>query len=422
MAETEAHGLVERLFRHESGRLTASLVRLLGVGRIALAEEIVQDTLLAALQSWPYHGLPDSPAAWLQRVARNKALDLLRSARHRRRVDDPKLESSILESSEADPATGLTEERIAEDELRLMFACCHPSLPPESQIALTLRLLCGLTAAEIASAFLAEEEAIRKRLYRARATLREEAVRFAIPEKHELPPRLDALLASLYLLFNEGYEASHAEEPIRRDLCLEALRLALLVSRDARLHRPEVDAVIALMCFQAARFPARTDETGALLLLAEQDRGLWDAELIARGFRHLDASARGEALSRYHLEAGIAACHAGAASFEETDWERILFLYDALLERFSSPVVRLNRAIALGEARGPEAALESLDALADEPALSRYALYPAARGEFLRRRGRTEEAAARFREAIALAGSEAERRLLRGKLAACRAR
>jgi RNA polymerase sigma-70 factor (ECF subfamily) len=296
----------------------------------------------------------------------------------------------------------------------MMFTCCHPALPEESQIALTLRLLCGLSPAEIGAALLAGEAAVEKRLFRARERLRAAAAPFEVPRGDELLARLDVVMAVLYLLFNAGYSSS-GEHAIRKELCLEALRLALLLERRFGRDEPRASALVALMCFHSARLPARLDADGSLNLLRDQDRRLWDRELIGRGLERLAAASSGPRLSAYHIEAGIAACHCAASSFESTDWSQILWLYEALLEQRPSPVVRLNRAIALGHVQGPRAALEALRALEDEPGLRGYCLLPATLGEFHRRAGDREAALASFRRALELAGSEAERRLLRAR-------
>ncbi len=420
-ARQDIPGLVEHLFRHESSRLIASLTRLLGVHNLEAAEEIVQETLLAALRVWPYHPPIENPAAWLTRAARNRAIDLIRRERHRRRFAD-EYEAGLRSDRTLDAAVArsIRDEGIEDDQLRMIFTCCHPALPPESQIALTLRLLCGLTAAELGSALLTSEATIQKRLYRGRRRLREPDISFEVPGGDALLGRLDAVQTVLYLLFNEGYQASRAAGPIRRDLCREALRLALLVARDDRLRGPGADALVALMCFHSARLPARLDDEGSVHLLGDQDRRLWDRDLIDRGFEHLGRASTGDEVTRYHLEAAIAACHCSAPRFEETDWVRILELYDMLLDRHPSPVVRLNRAIALGHARGPAAAIGALQPLLSDPALAAYHLLPAALGEFHLRAGDVAGAAGFFDRALRLASSEADRAILRRKAAACR--
>ena len=305
-----------------------------------------------------------------------------------------------------------------DDQLRMIFACCHPAFPWEARITLTLHLMCGLTAGEIASAYLTDEATIEQRIFRAKRKLAEERSNFEVLEGVELAARLDSVLAALYLLFNEGYNSPQVANPVRIELCREALRLTTLVSRHPRTDLPKSKALLALICFQCARIPARIGEDGGLLLLAAQDRSRWESGLIERGFEAMDEAARGPELTRYHLEATIASCNCSAASFEETDWERILELYDLLLERQPTPVVRLNRAVALGHARGPAKAVEELARLEREPSLQRYYLLPATLGEFSVKLGEAERARHYFEQARGLTASEAERRLLAEKLEA----
>ena len=421
MAQENVPELVDGLFRSESARLIGALTRLLGLRNLEAAEEIAQEALLAALQAWPYAGQVDNPSAWLTRVARNKAIDFIRRERHRRRFAEEHAASLASEYTLARSVDAvLPADSIEDDQLRLIFACCHPALPDTSRIALTLRILCGLTASEIARAFMTTEAAILKRLTRAREQLGRGEVPFGIPEGAELAERLDAVLAVLYLLFNEGYASSRADEPIRRDLCREALRRALALSRHPRTRAPRVDALVALMCLHSARLPARLGDDGALVLMEQQDRGLWDRQLIARGLQYLDAASSGERISRYHLEAAIAACHCQAASFAETPWRRLLDLYDMLLEAHPSPVVALNRAIAAGHVEGPAAAIEQISRLEARGDLAGYYLLPAALGEFLLRARDRARAADCFSRALELAPSAAEKELLRRRLESSR--
>jgi RNA polymerase sigma-70 factor (ECF subfamily) len=412
--------LVEHLFRRESGRMVSVLTRLFGAHNLGLAEDVVQEVLAQALGRWPFAGIPRNPAGWLYQAARNRALDVLRREQVARRLG-PDIEAQLGAAAAAPFVERLfLDGEIEDDTLRMMFTCCHPALPIESQIALTLKILCGFSAAEIGRALLAQEAAIQKRLARARQKIREDAIPFEVPRGPELEPRLRAVLSVLYLTFNEGYNASFVEQPIRRDVCLEAMRLGHLLTEHPVGRAPAAFALMALMCFHAARFDARVDGDGHLVTLADQDRARWDGALIAVGFRQLERSAEGIELSEFHLEAGIAAVHCQAPTWAATDWAGILRLYDVLLDIKPSPVVALNRAVALAELRGPRAGLAALGAIPDARVLESYHLLPATYGELHLRLGELGEAAAHFERAIALTASRAERDLLRAKLAACR--
>jgi RNA polymerase sigma factor (sigma-70 family) len=409
---------VEDLFRREWGGLVAAVARL--VRDLDLAEEIVQDTLTAALDRWPLGGVPEHPGGWLMTAARNRAFDHLR---RQRRIDAK--EAAIAYDIEARHAQSPSHEDLdphglADDRLRLIFTCCHPELARESQVALTLRLVAGLTTAEIARAFLSAEATIAQRLVRAKRLIRERDLPYGVPSAHELPARLAPVLAVLYLVFNEGYTAGAGDALLRPDLCEEALRLAVLVA-DLMPAEAEVLGLVSLMELQASRAAARADDKGAMVLLPDQDRTRWDRDGIERGLRHL---ARADALGRpgpYQLQAAIAACHARAASWGATDWRRIAALYAALQALTPSPVVELNLAVAVSMADGPAAALEMLDRL-DAPALAQYHLLPATRADFLRRLGRWQEAAAEYRRALALTANRVEQDFLRGRVAECEAR
>lgn len=405
----------EHFFRHESARLVATLAGQFGAQRLQWVEDVVQEALVRALQTWPYRGVPDNPAAWLTQTARHLALDQLRrEQRWNEREEGISAEQARWMSVplEAEP----DDTHLRDDTLRLMFVCCHPQLSAEAQIALALRTLCGLSPAEIAAAFVTSEAAISKRLVRARQRIRELELPFELPEAHELPQRLDAVLASLYLLFNEGYKASSGEHLVRSDLCHEAIRLTELLATHQHTSLPQCHALLALMLLSAARLPARTDAAGGILRLHEQDRSLWDQSFIQRGLQHLQLSARGDTLTEYHLEAGIAACHSTAADHGTTDWARILLLYDQLVLLTPSPVVALNRAIAVGRAHGAQSGLEALAAV---QGLDSYLSLHAARGSFASELGQTQEAAAHFRRALDLAALPSERSFLERQLAAC---
>jgi len=406
------------LFRRESARLVAMLTGQLGVHRLELAEDVVQEALVRALQTWPYRGVPENPAAWLTLTARNLALDHLRREQRWQEKED-----GIAHERErwsATPETRAEEaDTFTDDTLRMLFVCCHPQLSPEAQTALALRTLCGLSPAEIAAAFLTSEAAIAKRLVRARQRIRELALPFAVPGPEELPARLDAVLGTLYLLFNEGYKASAGERLVREELCHEAIRLGLLLAAHPATRAPRTHALLALMLLNAARLPARTDDAGNLLRLHEQDRRAWNQAMIQRGIHFLALAASGDSLSEYHLEAGIAACHSTAADESATDWPRILALYDQLVRLNPSPVIALNRAVAVARVHGPQAGLDTLEAIPARGPLESYQLLHAVRGTLHAELGNRSEALAHFRKADALAALPAEREFLARRIREC---
>lgn len=399
--------LLDGLYRKHGGVLTASVTQLLGPARLEEAEACVHDAFVAAMQSWPEDGLPDSPPAWLMTVARNRAKDALRRAGRAIDLED-------APDPHAEPATDRLPGELSDDQLAMMFVACHPALPLESRIALTLRTLCGFEVADIARALLAAEDAVEKRLVRARRQLREDRIQFDLPVP--LGDRLDAVLRVLYLLFAEGYSAHRGDRAVREDLCHEAIRLTVLLARHPKTASPSVRAVLALMELHASRLRARFDDEGRLVTLAEQDRARWDRDRIGRGLEHLAASASGDDVTEWHLEAGIAACHAVAARFEDTDWSRIVGYYDRLYEANPSPVVALNRAIAIGYARGPARGLREIRRVAEDPRLAGYALLPAATANLLEKLGRLDGARAAYERALELASTDDERVLLRRRL------
>ena len=414
MSEQDARRAIDAVWRIESARLIAALARI--VGDVGIAEELAQDALVAALEQWPESGVPDNPGAWLMATAKHRAIDRLRHSEMAARKEEElgrevELRTRLTEWDLAD----LADDEIEDDLLSLIFTACHPVLATEARVALTLRLVGSLTTAEIARAFLAKEATVAQRIVRAKRSLAEARVPIEVPDAAEREQRLGSVLEVIYAIFNEGYAASGGEEWIRADLCEEAMRLGrILVGLMPR--EPEALGLVALMELQAARFPARTGPGGEAIPLLEQDRSRWDFVLIGRGLRALEAAeALGRPLGPYALQAAIAACHARARTPEQTDWERIVALYDALDTITGSPVVRLNRAVAVGMAFGPAAGLELLDGLAEEPALRGYHLLPAARGELLERLGRSEEAASEFSRAAALSGNAPERELLQAR-------
>lgn len=406
-----ARQAIEAVWRIESARLVAGLARM--SGDVGVAEDLAQDALVAALESWPRSGVPDNPGAWLMATAKNRAIDLIR----RRRTFERKQEELAREvgmrfaMDRADFDAALDDE-VGDDLLGLMFTCCHPLLSPEARVALTLRLLGGLTTAEIARAFLVGEATVAQRLVRAKRALRDARAPFEVPGGEELRARLPSVLEVIYLVFNEGYAASVGEDWIRPALCEEALRLGRILAELAP-EEPEAHGLIALLEIQASRLPARLGPDREPVLLLDQDRGRWDPLLIGRGLRALERAEglRGP-LGPYGVQAAIAACHARAATAEETDWVRIAALYDVLARLTPSPVVELNRAVALTHAFGPEAGLELLDRIAAEPALRDYHLLPSVRGDVLARLGRQREAGVEFERAAEMAGNSRERRLL----------
>ncbi len=392
--------------------MVAALTRLFGTRHVDLAEDIVQETLLKAMQEWPFRGVPDQPAAWLHRVARNLAIDRLR--REARGLELLKENAALLRSEWTLSSTvheAMSTPAIADDQLRMMFACCHPAIPREQQVALALKTLCGFSVPEIARAFVTNEETINKRLYRAREAFRALG-RIEFPADRDLLDRLEHVLGTIYLLFNEGYHSTSHNDLIREDLIEEALRLCDLLTRNTATDTPEVHALLALMLYHSARSEARLDAHRDIVLLKDQDRTKWDQELIALADRHIDLAVTGQAMSAYQAEAAIAAMHAHAPSFAQTDWAAIIALYDQLLRMNPSPVVRFNRAIAVAQAEGPAAGTIALE---EVKGLEGSHLYHAARGDLLRDLSRRDEAREAYALAATLTRSPAETELLRKK-------
>ena len=406
--------LVDHLFRHKAGQMVSALTRYFGVENLELVEDIVQESLLKALQIWPYHGIPENPGGWLWQTAKNQALDLLRrEARFQKRLQG---EIRLIELDQAIATPEADASLFEDDQLSMMFLGCHPALSRELQVAFVLHTVSGFSAAEIARAFLVPEATMAQRLVRAKARLRAASARFELPESRSLAERLDAVLDVLYLLFNEGYEAHSGERLLREELCLEAIHLCRLVATHPLSKNPRAHALLALMLLQAARLPARTDASGDLILLAEQDRSLWNREMIRAGLLHLGLSAEGHILSEFHLQAAIAAKHATAATFEQTDWAGILEDYDTLLELAPSPVVKLNHAVALAMVHGSQAGLSALIKLREDASLRKYHWLYATLGELYEQTSDFQHAMQSYREALALTNNEAERRFLRKKL------
>ena len=398
--------------------MVATLTRIFGVENLNLAEDVVQEALARALQTWPFYGVPKNPSAWIMRASRNLALDVVR----RRKVFQNK-QAEIIRLMDRDGVGRdeaiFSEDEIADDRLRLMFVCCHPAIPADAQVALALKTLCGFGVTEISRAFLTTDAAIAKRLTRAKQKIRQARIPFEIPGAKELGQRLDGVLQSLYLLFNEGYKASSGENLVREELCNEAIRLTGLLAQHPIGNQPKTHALLALMLLNAARIPTRVDSEGNLLRLKEQDRIRWDQATIARGMFHLAQSAAGDELSEYHLQAGIAACHCAAKDYESTDWQQILSLYDRLIEFDQSPVVALNRAVAIANIHGPRAGLQTVEGIRGLDKLSSYYLLYAMLGEFEMRTGKLQSAAEQFRRSFELAETKSERAFLLKRLQRC---
>ena len=411
MTVTDTHRAIDAVWRIESAKLIAGLTRL--VGDVGLAEDLAQDALVAALERWPESGIPEKPGAWLMATAKHRAIDQLRRGKmlDRKHVQVGH-EMEIRQEAAVSDLDAALDDDIGDDLLRLMFMACHPVLSTEARVALTLRLVGGLTTPEIARAFLVAEPTIAQRIVRAKRTLAEAHVPFEVPRGNELQARISSVLGVLYLVFNEGYSATAGDDWMRPQLCEEALRLGRILA-ELTPQEPEVHGLVALMEIQASRLRARTGPAGEPILLLEQDRARWDQLLIRRGLAALSrAEALGSSLGPYALQAAIAACHARARVAEKTDWARIASLYERLAQLTPSPVVELNRAVAVGMAYGPAAGLELADKLVADPVLEGYHLLPAVRGDLLAKLGRNEEARGEFERAASLTKNARERELL----------
>jgi RNA polymerase sigma factor (sigma-70 family) len=414
MEEKSVQQLVDHLFRHEAGKMAAVLTRLLGFSNLDTAEDIVQDTLLHAMNYWKFHGIPQNPAGWLYAAAKNRAIDILR--RDKRIKAHQQAIQNLLESEWTLTTTVnqfFLDHEIEDSQLRMIFACCHPAITYESQIALTLKTLCGLSVQEIANGFLSNEEVISKRIYRAKEKIKEANIDLDVPTGKDLAIREEAVLKTLYLLFNEGYNSSHTEILIRKDLCEEAMRLCILLTRNSQTNLPEANALLSLMCLQASRFDSRLDDNGNIVLLNNQDRLTWNQELIRKGLYYLEKSSAGSNLTEYHLEAAIASCHALAKSFNETNWNHIYELYELLLSIKPGTIVEMNKAIALGYATNPQ---EGLNALVEIKGLDENYLYHTALGDFYSVLGRPTTAIDHYLKARSLTNSKVELELLIKKL------
>lgn len=418
MTASDTHRAIEAVWRIESFRIVAGLARM--VRDFGLAEELAQDALLAALEQWPASGIPDNPGAWLMATAKHRAIDLLRRKQLLERKHEELGREIELqrETAVADYDAALDDD-VGDDLLRLVFTACHPVLSPEARVALTLRAIGGLTTGEIARAFLLPESTVAQRIVRAKRTLAEARIPFEAPRENEFPARLSSVLEVIYLIFNEGYSATAGDDWLRPALCEDALRLGRIVA-EIMPKEPEVHGLVALMEIQASRSKARVGPHGEPILLLDQNRALWDQLLIRRGLAALERVDKlGGELGPYVLQAAIAACHARAPAAEATDWAHIVSLYNALARIAPSPVVELNRAVAVAMACGPAAGLEIVDALSAEPSLESYHLLPSVRGDFLAKLGRTDEARAEFERAAALTRNARERAMLLDRAAGC---
>jgi RNA polymerase sigma factor (sigma-70 family) len=409
----------EHLFRREAGRMVATLTHIFGVHNLAMAEDVVQDAFCRALEVWKFRGVPENPSAWLMATAKNRALDILRRERTAQTFA-PEL-SRLLQSEWTLAPTVqeiFTSNSIKDDQLRMMFSCCHPKLAEEAQVALILNILCAFSVDEIAAAFVSGHAAIEKRISRAKKVLAGSKRLFEVADARDFPARLAAVQRALYLLFNEGYHGASPESVVRVELCQEAMRLAAILLEHVLAATPATYALSALMCLHAARLPSRLDGAGNLAPFLDQDRSRWDARLINEGQKLLDRSATGSELTEYHIEAAIAATHCCAARAEDTDWGRIVWLYDKLIQLRPSPVIALNRAIAIAQHEGTERGLEEIYAIENSDRLAAYPFYSAAIGELELRHGRREIARKYFRAALVQARSPMEKRFLAQRVAA----
>ncbi len=408
---------VTHLFRHEWGKLVAVLTKLFGPQNLQLAEDVVQDTLLKAFNNWKIHGLPQNPSAWLFTAARNKAIDVIRQQKRGHAFSKNLL--PILQSEYSLVPTVLdmvNTNTIDDDQLRMMFVCCHPAISAEAQVSLILKTLCGFSITEIAKAFVTGYDTIEKRLYRARQSFREHNVTFELPSAIEIDSRSDNVLMAIYLLFNEGYNSTHHENLIRNDLINEAMRLCELIIRNPVVKHANTNALMALICFTTSRNDARLDADGNILLLRQQDRTKWNSTLIEKGIYHLEAATGDETFSKYHLEAGIAYEHIRAVDYDHTNWKNILQCYDLMCKYYPSPVAELNRAIVIGELHGALEGIKIIESITQISVLKNYYLLPATLGEFHLQLQQYDKAKKYFEQAIGLTHSAAEKKLLQQKL------
>lgn len=419
MKEPEQKGvrqLVDHLFRHQSGKMIAVLTRIFGMHNLEMIEDVVQESFLRAIHTWTFNQLPGNPGGWLMQVARNRAIDIIRRQQHFQQFSR-ELASELQQDTENTVQHFFSEAEIADSQLRMIFACCHPALKEEDQIALTLKTVSGFGVTEISHALLTNEAVIQKRLYRAKQYLKDNQIALDIPTGHELSRRLDIVYTVLYLLFNEGYHSQNAAELIRKDLCAEAMRLCLLLTEHKAGNRPATYALLALMCLQASRFESRMDENNAIILLQHQDRSTWNKALIQKGYEYLNLSSQGNELTVYHLESAIAAEHCMAPSFAETNWQRLLLLYDMLLEQKQSALVVLNRSVVLTQLNRTAEALQEIWQINDIGHLinTQY-IFSAVLGELYLQENDEHNAVKFLQLAQSLTISQAEKKLIGAKL------
>jgi len=416
--DKEVTKIVDHLFRHESGRMVAVLTRVFGFANIEQAEDIVQDTIIRALETWKFGKLPDNPQAWLYHTAKNKAIDLIRRQKVKHKIES---EIAPLLKSEYTLVPSMNEmfreNEIRDSQLRMMFACCHPSITLESQLTLMLKTLSGLSTREIGNAFFTNEETIQKRLYRTKEKIREEHISLDYPGADMMQLRLDTVVKALYLLFNEGYNSSHPVKLIREDLCEEAIRLTILLTENQKTNQPHTNALLALMCYQASRFGARLDDKGFMVLLKDQDRTQWNKFLVDKGNEYLECASEGDVIHEYHIEATIASAHANAIAYEQTDWEMILHLYNSLFRRTQNPMVAINRCIVIAEVEGYENAIKELQKI---KGFNNNCYYNTSLGEMYLKAGNKIEAMGYFQHALELTSSNAEIELIRRKINLCK--
>jgi RNA polymerase sigma factor (sigma-70 family) len=412
--------LTDHLFRHEAGRMVAVLTRIFGVHNLALAEDVVQDAFCRALEVWAFRGVPENPSAWLMAAAKNRALDVLRREKTARTYEPELsrwLQSEWTLASEVEEM--FSDTAIKDDQLRMMFSCCHPRLSEEAQIMLMLHILCGFGIGEVASAFVTTYTAVEKRIPRSKRVLAGSKKLFDTQSSADFSARLPAVQRALYLLFNEGYHGASAEFAVRAELCEEAIRLAKLLLEHPLGAMPSSYALSALMCLNRARLPARVDASGKLNSLFDQDRSLWDQDLISEGLLQLELSAEGAELTEYHVEAGIAAVHATAPTMQATNWQEIVSLYDKLMTIHPTPIVALNRAIAIGQRDGADCGMRELRTIPDSDRLAKYPFYHAAFAEFELQNGQTENAIGQFETALRLARNPMERQFFKNRIFSC---
>ncbi len=410
--------IVDHLFRHEAGKMIAVLSRIFGMHNLALAEDVVQEAFLKAMQTWTFERIPDNPAAWLMQVARNKAIDVIRR-QHNFQHCSKEIAQQLQHEAENTVEQYFSANEIADSQLRMIFACCHPLLNEEDQVALTLKTISGFSTAEIGRALLTNEATVQKRLYRAKNFIKENNVQLEIPAGNQLQPRLDMVYTVLYLLFNEGYNSLKADELIRKDLCMEAMRLCLLLTERNATPQPAAFALLSLMCLQSSRFSSRLDENNCIILLEQQERSKWDTELMDMGYYYLNLSSKGNMLTVYHIESAIAAEHCMAASFEETNWQRILKLYDLLLLHKQVPAVILNRAVVLSQLHQTTAAIKEIMQIENiQKLLQTQYIYNAVLGDLFFKNSDADNAEKYLTAAYKLTSSTSEKKLIADKLTA----